>query len=401
MRILISAYACEPNKGSEPGVGWNWVINIAKKGHEVTVITRRNNKLSIDNYFKNEDIGKLKIDFIYCDFSPWIQRLKKKIKFIQIYYFIWQIKAFFIAKKSHLSKKFELVHHITFVSIRSFSLMWLIGIPFIYGPIAGGESSPFWLRWKISFRGGINDTLRDILIFFSRIDPFHQMSLKKAKLIIVSTNHTKNLIPKKYFFKTIIISQIGVKTRKNYPKLIKSRNKKILYVGKFLYLKGMSMGIEAFARALQIDPDLKLTLVGGGKEINRWKNLSKKLNVENNIEWNKWATQKDLEYFYRNNGIFLFPSLHDSAGQVLLESISFGLVPICLKLGGPGEIVQKEIGFSVDVYKSTYQDIINKLAENILFLSQDEEKWKYFSKKAFLHSKSLSWQSKINQLNFY
>ena len=33
-------------------VGWNWVLNIAKKGHEVTVITRRNNKLSIDNYLK-------------------------------------------------------------------------------------------------------------------------------------------------------------------------------------------------------------------------------------------------------------------------------------------------------------------------------------------------------------
>ena len=87
-------------------------------------------------------------------------------------------------------------------------------------------------------------------------------------------------------------------------------------MGKFLYLKGMSIGIEAFARALKIDPYLKLTLVGGGKEINKWKNLSKKLNVENNIEWNKWANQKDLEYFYKHNGIFLFPSLHDSAGQV-------------------------------------------------------------------------------------
>ncbi|NUQ42892.1 MAG: hypothetical protein HUU32_16005 [Calditrichaceae bacterium] len=29
-KILISAYACEPDKGSEPGVGWNRVRQIAR-----------------------------------------------------------------------------------------------------------------------------------------------------------------------------------------------------------------------------------------------------------------------------------------------------------------------------------------------------------------------------------
>ena len=42
--ILLSAYACEPNKGSEPEVGWQWAINLSKLGHNVYVVTRRNNK---------------------------------------------------------------------------------------------------------------------------------------------------------------------------------------------------------------------------------------------------------------------------------------------------------------------------------------------------------------------
>ena len=29
--ILLSAYACEPQKGSEPMVGWNHVLEYAKK----------------------------------------------------------------------------------------------------------------------------------------------------------------------------------------------------------------------------------------------------------------------------------------------------------------------------------------------------------------------------------
>ena len=39
MRILLSAYACEPNRGSEPGNGWNWAVHLARDGHEVYVLT--------------------------------------------------------------------------------------------------------------------------------------------------------------------------------------------------------------------------------------------------------------------------------------------------------------------------------------------------------------------------
>ena len=38
MKILLSAFACAPNTGSEPGVGWRWAIELAKQ-HEVVVVT--------------------------------------------------------------------------------------------------------------------------------------------------------------------------------------------------------------------------------------------------------------------------------------------------------------------------------------------------------------------------
>ena len=33
MRILLSAYACEPGIGSEPGIGWHWALEIARLGN--------------------------------------------------------------------------------------------------------------------------------------------------------------------------------------------------------------------------------------------------------------------------------------------------------------------------------------------------------------------------------
>ena len=162
------------------------------------------------------------------------------------------------------------------------------------------------------------------------------MALNKAELIIVSTKYTNNLIPNRYLFKTITLSQIGISFNNLNTKNTRKRNKKILYVGKFLYLKGMSIGLEAFAKALEYDKDLKLSLVGRGPEIKKWKNISDKLNITNNVEWYEWSSKKELENFYKSHGVFLFPSLHDSAGQVLLEAMINGLVPICLNLGGPG-----------------------------------------------------------------
>ena len=44
LKILYSAYACEPGRGSEPGVGWHWAVETARLGHEVWVITRANNR---------------------------------------------------------------------------------------------------------------------------------------------------------------------------------------------------------------------------------------------------------------------------------------------------------------------------------------------------------------------
>ena len=46
LRVLVSAYACEPAKGSEPGVGWRIAREMARY-HEVWVLTRTNNRPSI------------------------------------------------------------------------------------------------------------------------------------------------------------------------------------------------------------------------------------------------------------------------------------------------------------------------------------------------------------------
>ena len=66
LKILVSAYACSPNHGSEPGMGWNFVIGLSKY-HELHVITeKRKWEVPINAFLKeNPDIAQnLKFYFI-------------------------------------------------------------------------------------------------------------------------------------------------------------------------------------------------------------------------------------------------------------------------------------------------------------------------------------------------
>jgi glycosyltransferase involved in cell wall biosynthesis len=50
---------------------------------------------------------------------------------------------------------------------------------------------------------------------------------------------------------------------------------------------------------------------------------------------------------YPRHDVFLYPSLHDSSGNAVLEALAGGLPVVCMKLGGPGELVDDGCGFRI------------------------------------------------------
>ena len=76
LKILLSAYACEPHKGSEAGVGWHWAVELSRLRHEVWVITRANNRTAIDAELAHNPHPNL--HFIYYDLPDWAKSWKKR-----------------------------------------------------------------------------------------------------------------------------------------------------------------------------------------------------------------------------------------------------------------------------------------------------------------------------------
>ena len=95
MKILLSAYACEPNKGSEPEIGWRWATELSNFANEVYVITRLNNKQNIEEELKTKNYKN--IEFIYFDLPKWFTYFfkGKYNQFSYFYFYVWQIGIFF------------------------------------------------------------------------------------------------------------------------------------------------------------------------------------------------------------------------------------------------------------------------------------------------------------------
>jgi len=79
MRILLSVYGCEPHHGSEPGVGWNWALELQRQGHDVVALTRTNNRPQIEDFFVREPSAP-RPKFIYYDLpEPWLYLKRKRV----------------------------------------------------------------------------------------------------------------------------------------------------------------------------------------------------------------------------------------------------------------------------------------------------------------------------------
>lgn len=82
--------------------------------------------------------------------------------------------------------------------------------------------------------------------------------------------------------------------------------------------------------------------------------------------------QSELKDFYRQHDVFLFPSLHDSSGNVVLEAMAAILPIVCLNPGGPGVIVDDTCGWRVATFGKSAKDVVNELAEELIRLASDD-----------------------------
>lgn len=370
MKVLISAYSCMPDRGSEPGIGWNF-SRLISQVHDVYVITNSANRQAIEQGIKKLRNHKLKVFYVNIP-APFDLFIRGKSA--HLHYYLWQYLAFACAKKLHREIHFDLAQHLTYGTWRFPSFLWKLGIPFIWGPVGGAENWPKCILAHTPYMSREREGFRLAHQRFAAMSPGVRATARNACISIAVNSETEILLRKIRAKNVIRLAAANVDIESALPPKINTNAEKVIFMTAALLIR--RKGHELALRALSMLPGeirkcIKYVIFGDGPEKNNLLNLTKQLQLEKIVEFVPWLEHSQFLKRIIDGDVFLFPSFQDSGGMALLEAMSLGKPAICLDLGGPGEFVTDQCGFKIKT--NNYKQIVSDIAGAIQILSQNPD----------------------------
>jgi glycosyltransferase involved in cell wall biosynthesis len=367
LNVLISAYACEPNKGSEPEVGWQWALQMARF-HEVTVLTRANNRAVIEAGLASLRERQPRPRFVYHDRHPFLMHLKGRLKTIQLYYLLWQKSARAVIERLHGVHQYDLMHHVTFAGFRYPVAVWGHQVPCIWGPVGGIESIPAGLLpWRHP-----GSLIREVLRNASNLlqaTPVHLLPrrARATTLLLASTARMQQTFARlgaqSRLMPTIGLNPAEMPYRPHSPSEGPLR---LLFVGNIIALKGLDLALEALEAA---GVQATLTLVGAGNYLGVVKGKAEALGLGSRVAFKGRLPREQVLRLYADYDLFFFPSLHDTGGCAVIEAMFNDLPVLCLDCGGPAVAVRQNCGIKVPL--GPRPEVIAGLAKAIRWYAQN------------------------------
>jgi glycosyltransferase involved in cell wall biosynthesis len=397
-RILLSCFACSPQWGSEPGVGWQWLLQIARH-HEVVLLTH--------SYFRShiepalQQLG-LTIEVHYFEIHAFGLHPHKQLN-SRLYYSVWQWRVRRLAKRLLSERPFDLVHHLTWGSLRFPCLLGGLGVPLVMGPLGGGEKAPMRLFSGLPIKIQAFDYLRSITLMLARFDPLATWGPRRAALVLCRSDDSRRALPPSVQARALVAPEIGspaVDVSQRLPANAAAggesgRRTTLLFAGRLLGWKGVALALGATARLVRQGHNVQLDIAGEGPLRDYLAQQIEVLELQGRVRLLGVVAREALMTLYAQSDLFVFPSLHDSSGSVMLESLSRGLPVVCLDLGGPKNYVNEQCGVVVSTAGLTRDLLEQKLAEVIGGLLAEPQRLASMSCHAAEHARQQSWENTV------
>lgn len=402
LNILINAYAVSPNWGSEPGMGWNWIINIAKHCN-VFVITEGEWKEEILDAVRNLP----QKDNIRFYFNPMSDKVRKMCwnqgdwRFYW-YYARWQKKTLEIALQIIAENHIDVMHQLNMIGFREPGYLWKIkDIPLVWGPVGGIANIPTsYLSsagWKMNLFCRLKNLISDMQF---RFHPRVRAAIKRSTMI-AAMKEVQTATQKVYGKDIPVINETGTypsrfqPTGKESQRLKKEFN--ILWVGKFDFRKQFLLALKSVAR-LSNKPEVELHVVAPmtGKQEELARKQIESLHMSEYVKLYGRIPNEDVQSLMSNSDVLLFTSLSEGTPHVVLEAIKNNLPIICFDICGHGEIVDDSIGIKIPL--SNPEESSRQFADAMEKLRYDQSLKDTYPDNFEVKQQKCSWEKKIEQI---
>ena len=382
--ILLSAYAVNPYHGSEDGMGWNFINQIARF-NKIIAVVRKNTRTDIERYMIDHPSEYYKnIQFIYFDLPYWMRFWKNGSRGALPYYYLWQYFLPYYIKRKNLH--FDIVHNLNFHNDWTPSRLWVLKKPFVWGPIGHHPRIPKdYVLHVYGRKTYIVEQIKWMIKkYFWNVDPFLRQTVQHADAVLTMNSTVAKML---HLTQKQTIHMPSVSSEA-HNSLFNSSNLDdrfiVLSAGRFVPLKGFDITIKSFARfyhQLPISNKLKakLILVGDGPSKPYLQRLVNELELGDAVQFIEWLHRSDFQKLYLKSKVFLFPS-HEGAGMVVAEALSFGVPVLCFRNEGPGEFIDSSCGITVPYGR--YDSSITHFSAALTLLHNDNVRYNELSEGA-------------------
>lgn len=409
MKILISAFAFSPYRGSECAVGWN-IVNELSKHHDVTVLCgdlcgEECTKKELARYYVEEGHCKPdRLDIEYVAPSRLIavlERIHRLPCLWGLYYWaynLWQRLAYKRAKELLARESYDIVHQLNMIGYREPGYLWKLPVPFIWGPVGGAPNEPIAFHRMFSWSGCVKVIMRSMLNEFQkRICARPKLATRAAKKIWVVTDADYKMVHNLWGGECEKMVETGTALRAVGKVRSWDGKSKLRIVWSGIHTSRKALPVLLYALSRLEGADYQCDILGAGPETNSWKALSAKLGISNRLVWHGKLSHEDALRVMDSGHVFAFPSLKEGTPHVVLEALSLGLPVICHEACGMGVVVTEQCGFKVRLQSPEIS--IEGFAKTLMMILNDPAIVAEKSAASIERAKTLSWTNKVMRIS--
>jgi glycosyltransferase involved in cell wall biosynthesis len=397
MRIFISAYACEPDKGSEPGVGWRWACGLSERV-PLTVLTREDNRKVIEAALaKQPEVSSLRqVTFLYHDLSkPFLWAKRRGLLPTLGYYLLWQWTA--CRRFARLADEADVIHHLTFCTLLCPGFWKPKKAKFVIGPVGAPLVNPHY--YPLFGPQGRLQRLRGWLMERYHWLPWLDRLLKRASAIVPANSDTKRLLEKRPYRMQETMLDTGapdapIATASGSPDGLF----RMMYAGQLERRKGLELSLRALTRVSTSSAlPWEFHIFGKGPDMARLQGMAQELKIAEQVIFHGAVPQSDLMTRFSKMDAFLFTSIRDTSAGVNLEAMANGLPIICIAHQGVGDITDDHCAERVE--PGTIDVTVQALADSIIRMADDPARRQRMGIAAAKRANNaFSWDEKFDRM---
>jgi len=374
LKVLVSAFAFSPVKGSEFAFGWDSVRAIASR-HRVWVIARSNEREETEKYLLQHPNA---MSNVVVHYLPFTSRVFNFPLWEFVFYpamWHWQWRAYKLGRSLDAEIDFDLIHHVTATGFREPGHLWKLGKPYVWGPFGGLQYFPWKFLNAVPFSSRIFFILKNLSTLWAmHISRRPRRAAAAAQAILAGSSNVAEKVRTLWGRDAIILCQAIAPDLEPMPPARRGAGEplRIIWSGSCEARKALNIVLLALEQLKRSPIDWRLIILGDGPLLGKWKVLAGRLEVGERCTFLGRLSRTEALSVMASGHCFVLSSLYEGTPAVVLEALAYGMPVLCLDLFGMKDAVNSECG--VKIPPNNLDQVIRDFAKAIESIGLNEDR---------------------------